>query len=169
MNRKKEVLENSEKITRILIVDDHSVVRKGLTQLINEEPDLVVYAEAENADRALNAIERHQIDLAIVDISLDGLSGLKLTERINTSYPNLPVLILSVHDELSYCKRAFRAGARGFLVKNEAAKKIITAIHQVLSGKIYISEKMAAKMTRLGLSNRRDIFDPNQATTSNPA
>jgi len=107
MNKKKK---NNENKTKILIVDDHSIVRKGLIQLINEEPDLVVCAEAENATQALEAIEKKQVDLAIVDISLDGTNGIQLTEKIKSQRPHLPVLILTMHDETLYAKRAFQAG-----------------------------------------------------------
>ena len=133
---------------RILVVDDHAIVRQGLTKLVNQESDLVVAAEAENTRQALDAIEKQQIDLAIVDISLEGASGIEFTENISAKYPNLPVLILSMHDELSYCRRAFRAGARGFAIKSEVAEEIIKAVHKVLDGKSYISEKMAEKISR---------------------
>lgn len=133
---------------KILIVDDHSIVRKGLIQLINQEPDLVVCAEAENAERALEAIEQQQVDLAIVDISLDGMNGVQLTQKIKTQHPHLPVLILTMHAEPSYAKRAFQAGARGYLTKQEAAETIITAIRLMLSGRDYISEKMAQKFLK---------------------
>jgi DNA-binding NarL/FixJ family response regulator len=148
MNEKKEQHEKSESKTRILIVDDHSIVRKGLIQLINEEPDLVVCAEAENATQALEAIEKKQIDLAIVDISLDGTNGIQLTEKIKSQRPHLPVLILTMHDEALYAKRAFQAGAEGYVTKQEAAETIITAIRLMLSGKDYIGERMAQRFLK---------------------
>ncbi len=148
MNEKKEQHEKSESKTRILIVDDHSIVRKGLIQLINEELDLVVCAEAENATGALEAIEKKQIDLAIVDISLDGINGIQLTEKIKSQRPHLPVLILTMHDEALYAKRAFQAGAEGYVTKQEAAETIITAIRLMLSGKDYIGERMAQRFLK---------------------
>ena len=148
MNQKKKHQKNNEKKAKILIVDDHSIVRKGLMQLINEEPDLVVCAEAENATQALEAIEKKQVDLAIVDISLDGTNGIQLTEKIKSQRPHLPVLILTMHDEALYAKRAFQAGAEGYITKQEAAETIITAIRLMLSGKDYIGEAMAQKFLK---------------------
>ncbi len=126
---------------RILIVDDHPVVRQGLMQLINYEPDLVVCAMAENTSQALNFIEKQPIDLAVVDISLNGENGLELTEKIKTKWPTLPVLILSLHNESHCVKSAFEVGASGYVTKDEATKKIIKAIRHVLGGEIYISKK----------------------------
>jgi DNA-binding NarL/FixJ family response regulator len=134
--------------SRILIVDDHTVVRQGLMLLINQEPDLVVCAEAENATEALKVIEEQQVDLAIVDISLDGTNGIQLTERIKSQYPTMPVLVLTMHDEALYVKRAFQAGAKGYVTKHEAADTIITAIRLMLSGKDYISETMTQKFLK---------------------
>jgi DNA-binding NarL/FixJ family response regulator len=146
--QKKKKQQNSDEKIKILIVDDHSIVRKGLMQLINEEPDLVVCAEAENAAQALEAIEEKQIDLAIVDISLDGTNGIRLTEKIKSQRPHLPVLILTIHDEALYAKRAFQAGATGYVTKQEAAETIITAIRLMLSGKDYIGETMTQKLLK---------------------
>jgi DNA-binding NarL/FixJ family response regulator len=134
--------------SRILIVDDHTVVRQGLMLLINQEPDLVVCAEAENATEALKIIEEQQVDLAIVDISLDGTNGIQLTERIKSQYPTIPVLVLTMHDEALYVKRAFQAGAKGYVTKHEAADTIIAAIRLMLSGKDYISETMTQKFLK---------------------
>jgi DNA-binding NarL/FixJ family response regulator len=146
MNEKKEPHEKSESKTRILIVDDHPVVRQGLIQLINHEPELVVSAEAENAAQALEVLEKESVDIAVVDISLNGTNGIQLTGIIKSKYPGLPVLILTIHDESLYAKRALEAGAKGYVNKCEAADTIITAIHSVLSGKQYISEKRAGNV-----------------------
>lgn len=131
--------------TRILVVDDHAIVRQGLIKLIDREFDLMVCFEAENASHALKAIARQEFDLAVVDISLEDMNGLELTEKMKLRCPNLTVLILSMHDGLFYAQRALRAGASGYVAKHEAAEKIITAIRQVLSGNIYISDSKAAK------------------------
>jgi len=146
MNKRKE--HHDKRKSRILIVDDHAVVRQGLTLLINQEPDLVVCAEAENAAQALETIEKQQVDLAIIDISLEGPNGIQLTERIKSKHPNLPVLVLTMHDEEIYVKRAFQAGAKGYVTKHEAAETLITAIHLMLSGKDYISETMKQKLLK---------------------
>ena len=132
MNEKKEQHEKSESKTRILIVDDHPVVRQGLIQLINYEPDLVVSAEAESATQALEVLGKDTFSLAIIDISLDGTSGLELTEQIKLQFPSLPVLILSMHDDLLYGHRALRVGAAGYVAKYEAAGKIVTEIRRIL-------------------------------------
>ena len=145
---KKEQHEKSKSKTRILIVDDHPVVRQGLIQLINHEPDLVVSAEAENAAQALEVLEKERVDLAIVDISLNGTNGIQLTEKIKFKYPDLPVLILTIHDEAVYAKRALEAGAKGYVNKREAAETVISAIRLVLSGKQYISEKRAGDVLK---------------------
>jgi DNA-binding NarL/FixJ family response regulator len=137
-----------ESKARILVVDDHAIVREGLAMLINQEPDLVACAKTENAEDALDVLETEQIDLAIVDISLEGRNGLQLTEQIKSRYPQLPVLILTMHDEAIYAKRAFQAGARGYLTKHEAAETIVAAIRLMLAGKDYISETMAQKLLR---------------------
>lgn len=143
----KEENQNISK-SKILIVDDHTVVRQGLVLLINQEPDLVVCSEAENASQALEAIENQQVDLVIVDISLDGPNGIQLTERIKSQHPQLPVLVLTMHDEELYVKRAFQAGAKGYITKHEAAETIIIAIRLILSGKDYISETMKQKFLK---------------------
>lgn len=148
MNEKEGQHDKGKYKTRILVVDDHTVVRQGLTLLINQEPDLVVCAEAENATQALEIIEKQQVDLAIVDISLDGPNGIQLTERIKSKQPHLPVLVLTMHDEELYVKLAFQAGAKGYITKHEAAETIITAIRLMLSGKDYISETMTQKFLR---------------------
>src|SRR6266566_5258501 len=131
---------------RILLVDDHAVVRYGIAQLINRQTDLVVCGEEEDASRAMNAIAKLKPDLVIADISLKDSSGLELMRNIKAQYPRLPVLVVSVHDEGIYAEIAFRAGALGYLMKEEALEKILTAIRRVLSGAIYVSDTLAAKM-----------------------
>lgn len=159
--KKKVRREPGQKKTRILVVDDHAVVRQGLMKLINEESDLVVCAEADSASQALEALDRQEIDLAIVDISLEGTSGLELTEVMKLRRPNIIVLILSMYDSLLYAQRSLRAGAAGYVAKHEAAEKIIAAIRQVLSGKTYISDSKAVRMLSDTASDDRDGLDPD--------
>ncbi|HUT30943.1 MAG TPA: response regulator transcription factor [Sedimentisphaerales bacterium] len=140
-------LPNTQNKTRIMIVDDHPIVRRGLVLLINQEADLAVTAEAENAEQALDGIGKQHFDLAIVDISLSGTNGVELTETIKTKYPNLPVLILTMHDEARYARSAFCAGARGYVTKRDAAETIVSAIRLVRSGKNYVSDNMARKLS----------------------
>jgi DNA-binding NarL/FixJ family response regulator len=128
------------KRARILVVDDHAILREGLRKLIEAERDLAVWAEAENSARALQALEEQQFDLAIVDIGLEGTNGLELTERMRSRWPDMVVIILSMHDGSFYAQRALEAGAAGYVAKYEAAEKIITAIRRVLGGKTYVSD-----------------------------
>jgi len=132
--------------TRVLLVDDHAVVRYGIAQLINHESDLVVCGEEEEAGNALAAIGRLKPNLVIADISLKESSGLELMRNIKAQYEKLPVLVVSGHDESVYAEIAFRAGALGYLMKDEALGKIVTAIRRVLGGNIYVSETLGTKM-----------------------
>src|SRR5438445_2982026 len=143
--------------SRILLVDDHAVVRYGIAQLINRQNDLVVCGEEEDASRALTAIATLKPDLVIADISLKDSSGLELMRNIKAQYPKLPVLVVSVHDESIYAEIAFRAGALGYLMKQEAVDKILTAIRRVLAGSIYVSDSQAARMLQQQVRGQNDI------------
>ena len=129
---------------RIFLVDDHPLVREWLTNLIHQQPDLQVCGEAEGAPQALDAIAKLRPDIAIVDISLKNGSGIELIKNIRSVVPEVAVIVLSMHDEGLYAERALRAGARGYIMKRETAKKVIAAIRQVLQGKLYLSEPMRA-------------------------
>jgi len=133
---------------RILVVDDHPIVRQGLALLINREPDLVVCGEAEEAQGALHVLSSSRPDVLIVDISLNGPDGLDLLKTIRTTHPTLPVLILSMHDESIYAERALRAGANGYIMKQEATEKVLVAVRRILSGEIYVSDRIANKMLK---------------------
>jgi DNA-binding NarL/FixJ family response regulator len=143
--------------TRILLVDDHAVVRFGIAQLINRQSDLVVCGEEEDAANALSAIAKLNPELVIADISLKDSSGLELMRNIKAQYSKLPVLVVSTHDESIYAEIAFRAGALGYLMKQEALEKILTAIRRVLSGNIYVSDALAAKMLQQQIRGKTDI------------
>jgi DNA-binding NarL/FixJ family response regulator len=134
------------KKSRVLVVDDHPVVRHGLALMINREPDLVVCGEAEDAVTAMHSITTHKPDILVVDISLTGPDGLDLVKDVRTRYPYLPVLILSMHDESIYAERALRAGAQGYIMKQEATEKVIVALRRILSQEIYVSERIANRM-----------------------
>jgi len=129
---------------KILVVDDHPIVRERLAELINQEADLNVCAEAEDSHAALAALQTATPDLAIVDITLKDTYGIELIKQIKERYPKLPILVLSMHDESLYGERALRAGAKGYLTKQEATKKVVPAIRKILAGDIFVSEKMAA-------------------------
>jgi DNA-binding NarL/FixJ family response regulator len=133
-----------DKKSKILLVDDHPLVREWLANLINQQPDLVVCGEAETVQEALDFMKTMTPDLAIVDISLKDSSGLDLIKSMKAAHPNIAVIVLSMHDERHYAERAIRAGARGYVMKRETTKKIISSIHQVLAGKLGVSEDVAA-------------------------
>ena len=136
----------SGKKSRVLLVDDHPVIRQGLAALIREEPDLDVCGEASNAREALELIAAQNPEIALVDISLNGPDGIELIKDIKIRYPEVRVLVLSMHDEAVYAERALRAGARGYLMKSEPLEKVIEAIRRVLMGEIHVSERFASRL-----------------------
>ena len=140
---------------RILIVDDHPLVRTGFAQLIGDCPDLEVCGEAADMAEALRLIDNDCPDLAIIDLSLAGGSGLDLIERIKSRNQDVLMLVASMHDETLYAERVLAAGARGYINKQEAQESIIRAIRQVLGGKVYLSEAMTERMLN-GLVDARD-------------
>jgi len=144
--------EDSSRKTRIFIVDDHPIVREGLALMMNREPDLMVCGEAEEAGAALQAIPSARPDFLIVDISLNGPDGLDLLKSIRVRFPSLPVLILSMHDESIYAERALRAGANGYIMKQEATEKVLVAVRQILNQKVYVSDRIANRMLQQYIS-----------------
>jgi DNA-binding NarL/FixJ family response regulator len=130
----------------VFLVDDHPIVRQGLTLLINQEPDLTVCGQAEEMHSALQAIQSCRPDIMIVDISLNGPDGLELLKNIRTKYSGMPVLILSMHDESIYAERALRAGANGYIMKQEATEKVLVALRRILAGEIYVSDRVGNHM-----------------------
>jgi DNA-binding NarL/FixJ family response regulator len=132
----------------VFVVDDHPIVRQGLALLINQETDLTVCGEAEEMHAALSAIQAVKPDILIVDISLNGPDGLELLKNIRLGAPRLPVLILSMHEESIYAERALRAGANGYIMKQEATEKVLVALRRILSGEIYVSDRIANSMLR---------------------
>jgi len=137
------------KKTRILIVDDHPMTRGGLVHLINHQPEMVVYGEAEDAAQALDLLASERPDLMLIDITLPGKSGLELVKDVKAMHPDLPMLVLSMHDESLYADRVLRAGARGYITKHEGGDKLMGAIRHVLSGRIYVSESMSAHILEI--------------------
>lgn len=147
-------------LRRILIVDDHPMMRNGLAQLIDTEDDLKVGAEADNAGQAINAVTQQKFDLALVDISLPDKNGLELIKDLRALHPDLPILVVSMHDEMIYAERVLRAGARGYIMKQEGGQKFLAAIRHVLAGQVFVSEKMSARILE-NLSS-----GPGQTTSS---
>lgn len=132
--------------TKVLLVDDHPLVREWLANLLNQQPDFEVCGEATNGPQAIKLVASVEPDVAIVDISLEGGSGIELIKGIKSAHPNVAMVVLSMHDESLYAERALRAGARGYVMKREATKKIIPAIRHVLNGKLFVSDKFLAAM-----------------------
>ena len=131
---------------KIFLIDDHPIVRQGLALLINREMDLEVCGDAEGAPSALAALEMAEPDLIILDISLNGPDGLDLLKTIRLNDPHVPVLVLSMHDEATYAERSLRAGANGYIMKQEATDRVLIAIRRILGGEVYLSERLTNKM-----------------------
>jgi len=146
--------KNKNPAQRILIVDDHPMMRTGLAQLIDNEPDLKVCAEADNAGQAITLVARQKFDLALLDISLPDKNGLELIKDLRSLRPEMPILVVSMHDEMIYAERVLRAGGRGYIMKQEGGQKFLTAIRQVLAGQIFVSEHMSASILEI-FSGRR--------------
>lgn len=144
----------------VFVVDDHPVIRLGYISLIDQEPDLEVCGEADTAFEALDKIPEASPDLAIVDISLAGMNGIELTKQLQVLHPDLPVLIVSMHDEVLYGDRALRAGARGYIMKREVRTKIVEAIRRLLSGGTYLSDQMSTRLLNQYQGGRFDERSP---------
>lgn len=145
--------------SNVMIVDDHPIVRQGIAQLINREDDLQVCCEAGSAEQALEELTKckcNRFDIALVDMSLPGTSGLDLIKILRAREPQMHVLVVSMHDESLYAERVLRAGAKGYIMKQEASEKVLTAIRQVLNGGVYVSDKIHAKILRGFVENRVD-------------
>ncbi|HBA53345.1 response regulator [Syntrophorhabdus aromaticivorans] len=155
MTKKKEA-DSTQRKHKIFIVDDHPIVRKGLSQLINQEADLVVCGEAADAHGALERLKKLKPDLVIVDISLKGIDGIELIRQMKVRYGNLPALVVSMHDESLFAERALRVGARGYIMKQEAIEIMMEAIRKVLRGEIYISEKVSATIVKKFIDGKSD-------------
>jgi DNA-binding NarL/FixJ family response regulator len=133
---------------RIFLVDDHPLVREGLTNLINEQNDLIVCGEAEDCAGAITGIEKTRPDVALVDISLKNESGLELVKNLESQFPLVALIVLSMHDEALYAERALRAGARGYVMKRESTKSVLASIRRVMEGGVYVGERVVNSMAR---------------------
>jgi DNA-binding NarL/FixJ family response regulator len=141
MTAVKAEVVRGEKV-RVMIVDDHPVFRLGLRELINQEKDLVVCGEAEDYSKAWSEIQRLEPEMVLVDISLKGRDGISLVKEISRYYPDIPTLVVSMHDETRFAERSLLAGAKGYIMKQETLTSIVTAIRCILGGKIYLSEQL---------------------------
>jgi DNA-binding NarL/FixJ family response regulator len=137
---------NRKPKTKVLLVDDHPVLRAGLGRLINQEADMTVCGEAEDGPTAFDLAGTLTPDIAVIDVSLKGSNGIELIKNLKARFPDLPTLVLSMHDESLYAERALRAGSLGYIMKEEAIEQVIAAIRKVIQGEIFLSERMKTKM-----------------------
>jgi DNA-binding NarL/FixJ family response regulator len=144
--------------SRVFIVDDHPLVREGLTNLINGQDDLIVCGEAKDSAQAINGIGKARPNVALIDISLENESGLELVKQLKTQFPQVALIILSMHDEALYAERALRAGAQGYVMKHETSKSVLASIRQVLGGGVYLSERIVKRMALKLTSSRKPII-----------
>ncbi|HXB74431.1 MAG TPA: response regulator transcription factor [Candidatus Acidoferrales bacterium] len=159
-----QVVSAAKKAT-VLLVDDHPIVRQGLAQLINQEPDLEVCGHAEDAKGALLAIAACRPDIVILDISLNGPDGFEVLKDIRMRDEALPVLVLSMHDESLYAERALRAGANGYIMKQEATERVLQAIRRIRGGEVYVSDRIAKRLLRQIVSSPASGKSPMEALT----
>jgi DNA-binding NarL/FixJ family response regulator len=139
---------------RVFIVDDHPLVREGLSNLINGQDDLIVCGEAKDSAQAINGVAKARPDVVLIDISLENESGLELVKQLGSQFPQVALIILSMHDEALYAERALRAGARGYVMKHETSKSVLASIRQVLAGGVYVSGKIVKRMALRLASSR---------------
>ena len=135
--------------TRVLIVDDHPMTRSGLAYLINHQPDMIACCEAQDAAEALKGVIQSKPDLVLTDFTLPDKNGLELIKDIRAVAPQIPILVISMHEESLYAERVLRAGARGYITKEEGGERLMRAIRHVLSGTIYVSDKMSARILEI--------------------
>lgn len=141
---------------KILLVDDHPITRQGLKAVIDQQPDLMVCGEADTAPQAIELFQKLAPDLAIIDIGLKTTNGIELTKNLKVLAPTVPVLVLSMHDENLYAERAVRAGAMGYLMKQEAGEKVVAAVRRLLQGEMFLSEKIKERMLHRFVNKRGD-------------
>jgi len=144
---------------QVLIVDDHPMTRYGIARLLEQESDLAVCGEAQNAREAVAAVRRLQPHLVLADLTMPGGEGLELIKDLRALAPEMPVLVVSMHDEALYAERALRAGARGYIMKDEGGERLVCAIRQVLAGKTYLSENLSGRVLEVFSGRRRRADD----------
>ena len=144
---------------RVLIIDDHVVVRQGLTSLINQESDLMVCGQAEDAQQGLSEIGSASPDIVLLDISLPGMNGIEFLKNAKARYPHVPIIVLSMHDESLYAERALRAGALGYLMKSSSSDEVVNALRKVLKGEYHLSGGAGGAMLRKFLGNSPKVAE----------
>jgi DNA-binding NarL/FixJ family response regulator len=145
---------------KVVLIDDHAIVRQGLAELINDQPDLITCGEADSPPQALKVIGETNPDVAVVDVSLNSGDGIELCRQLHEQWPQIAILVLSMHDEALYAERALRAGARGYVMKQEPQETVMAAIREVLKGETHLSEKMTSKLLRSFSGNRNADAPP---------
>jgi DNA-binding NarL/FixJ family response regulator len=158
---------NKAQKKKVFIVDDHCILREGLSHLINSEDDLVIYGEAENVSDAFQLITDGKPDIAIIDIVLGDGSGIRLIENLIYANPGLLILVLSMHDETSYAERCLKSGARGYIMKQESSMKLMSAIRTILNGGIYVSDELNEKLLHEFAKNKFENSDSPTKPLSN--
>lgn len=148
-------VSNKEK-HKVLIVDDHPITREGMSEIINREKDITVCCEAGNIQEAMQTLTDCRPDVAIIDLTLEKSNGLRLIENISYSYDGLPVLVYSMHDEALYAERCFKAGARGYIMKQEPSRKFLSALRTVLNGEVYVSDRLSEKLLNKLIDRKKD-------------
>jgi DNA-binding NarL/FixJ family response regulator len=165
MSLRKSATRKAAPQKRILIVDDHPMMREGLRSAINREPDMLVCGEAENAQQAMDAMAKLAPDLALVDITLPGKSGLELVKDLKAMHPQVVVLAISMHDESLYAERMLRAGASGYITKQQPPEELIKAIRQVLDKRVYVSKEVSESLLRRFSSQPQPHVSPMEVLT----
>lgn len=161
----------SEQITPVVkkcvfVIDDHPLLRQGLAMLINQQADMRVCGEAEDMRVAMQCIVQLNPDIIVLDISLKGPDGLEVLKTIRATKPDLPVLVLSMHDEATYAERAIRARANGYIMKQEATEKVLVAIRRILDGEVYLSDAMSKKLLQQFIDGTPSVLESRIATLS---
>ncbi len=151
---------------KVLVVDDHPLLRQGLAMLINQQQDMLVCGEAEDTHAAMQCILERNPDIVILDISLKGPDGIELLKSVRNTHPDLPVLILSMHDEAIYAERALRARANGYIMKQEATEKVLVAVRRILNGDIYLSDAMSSRMLQQYIDGAPSLLQSRIAALS---
>jgi DNA-binding NarL/FixJ family response regulator len=152
---------SSDGRARVLLVDDHPIVRQGIGMLLSQTPDLAVCGEADGAAEALEAIDRTRPDVAVVDLSLKDSSGLDLIKDIRSRAPDVLILVLSMRDDAFYAERALLAGAKGYITKEEGTQRVIEGLREVLKGEIYLSQKLASTVMKKLIEGGHDSAGPS--------
>jgi DNA-binding NarL/FixJ family response regulator len=151
---------------KILIVDDHAIVRHGIAMLLNQEPELQACCEAEDLQQAMSFNRTCSHDMAIVDMSLAGMSGLELIKKLLLEFPDMLILVMSMHDEAVYAEPALRAGAHGYVMKQAATTTLLKAIRQILEGELYVSDQMRSQLLKIMRGNNSESSQTNKLTRS---